>query len=132
MLLSFKTWTFRGTRVWHMRWNMAVAIGAILKELSRLKNETILDTELTKAKELFKGRILLRLEDSRSVAGWMGGQEILTGQILSVDEVISIVESITAGELRQLAGEILSGEQLRLALVGPVQPDEPLEDLLKL
>jgi len=112
--------------------NIPVAVGAILKELSRLKKEIIPASELTKAKELFKGRILLRLEDSRSVAGWMGGQEILTGQILTVDEVISIVESITAGELRQLAGELLIGEQLRLAVVGPVQPDEPLEDLLKL
>jgi len=112
--------------------NIPVAVGAILKELSRLKKEIIPASELTKAKELFKGRILLRLEDSRSVAGWMGGQEILTGQILTVDEVISIVESITAGELQQLAGELLIGEQLRLAVVGPVQPDEPLEDLLKL
>jgi predicted Zn-dependent peptidase len=111
---------------------VTVAIGAILKELSRLKQEKILDTELTKAKELFKGRILLRLEDSRSVAGWMGGQEILTGQILTVDEVISVMESITSGELQQLAGELLAGEQLRLAVVGPVQPDEPLEHLLKL
>jgi predicted Zn-dependent peptidase len=111
--------------------NLPVAIGAILGELSRLR-ETTPESELTKAKELSKGRLLLRLEDSRSVAGWMGGQEILTGSILSVDEVISIVDAITAEELQRLAEELLIGEQLRLAVVGPVPPDEPLEDLLKL
>jgi predicted Zn-dependent peptidase len=111
--------------------NLSVAIGAILKELSRLKERTS-ESELVKAKELFKGRLLLRLEDSRSVAGWMGGQEILTGHILSVDEVVAIIDAITAEELQQLAEELLVGEQLRLAVVGPVQPDEPLEDLLEL
>jgi predicted Zn-dependent peptidase len=111
--------------------NLAVAVKAILAELARLK-ETIPEAELNKAKELFKGRILLRMEDSRSVSGWTGSQEILTGQILTVDEVIAIVDAITADELKQVAGEILTGEGLRLAAVGPIDPDGPWEDLLKL
>jgi predicted Zn-dependent peptidase len=110
--------------------NLAVAIKAIMAELARLK-EPIPETELSKAKELFKGRILLRMEDSRSVSGWLGGQEVLTGRILTVDELINTIEAITTAELRQVAGEILISEQMRLAVVGPVSPDEPLEDLLK-
>jgi predicted Zn-dependent peptidase len=111
--------------------NLKVAIRAILDELSRFKDATP-ETELTRAKELFKGRILLRMEDSRNVAGWIGGQEILTGNILSVDEVVAIIDTVTAEEIQKLAGEILVSEQLRLAVVGPVRPDEPLEELLKL
>ena len=111
--------------------NLTVAVKAILTELSRLK-EMIPEVELSKARELFKGRILLRMEDSRSVAGWMGGQEILTGEILTIDEVMAIVDAITAEELQQLAGELLVGDKLRLAVVGPISTDEPLEDLLKL
>jgi len=111
--------------------NLTVAIRAILEELSRLKKTTP-EAELAKAKELFKGRILLRLEDSRSVAGWLGGQEILTGRILNVDEVIAIIDAITTEELQQLAEELFVGEGLCLAVVGPVQPNESLEDLLKL
>jgi predicted Zn-dependent peptidase len=111
--------------------NLPVAARAIITELARLK-ETIPEAELTKAKELFKGRLWLRMEDSRSVAGWMGGQEILTGRILTIDDVIAIVDAITAAELQQLAKELLVGEKLRLTAVGPISPDEPLEDLLKL
>ncbi len=111
--------------------SLTLAIKAILEELAKLK-ETTPEAELTKAKELSKGRLLLRLEDSRSVAGWMGGQEILTRHILSIDQVIDIIDAITAVELQHLAEELLAGEQLRLAVVGPVPPDEPLEDLLKL
>jgi predicted Zn-dependent peptidase len=111
--------------------NLPVAIKAILEQLSRLK-EPVPEDELVKAKELAKGRLLLRMEDSRSVAGWMGGQEILTGKILSVDQVTSIIDAITADEIGRLARELLVASQLRLALVGPVAESEPLEKLLKL
>jgi len=111
--------------------NLQVAITAILEQLSRLK-ELVPEAELSKAKELAKGRLLLRMEDSRSVAGWAGGQEVLTGQILSVDQVMSIIDAVTTEELRQLANELLLENQLRLAVVGPVAEDEPLDKLLKL
>jgi predicted Zn-dependent peptidase len=111
--------------------NLSVAVRAIIEELAKLK-ESIPETELNKAKELFKGRIMLRMEDSRSVSGWLGSQEILTGEILTVDEVIAIVDAITAGELKQLAEKLLVGDKLRLAAVGPLDPDGPWEDLLKL
>jgi predicted Zn-dependent peptidase len=111
--------------------NLQVSIKAILEQLCRLR-ETVPEAELAKAKELSKGRLLLRMEDSRSVAGWMGGQEVLTGDILSVDQVMSIIDTITAEEIRQLAQELMVGSQLRLAVVGPVADDEPLAELLKL
>ena len=111
--------------------NLEAAITAILEQLSQLR-EIVPEAELSKAKELSKGRLLLRMEDSRNVAGWMGGQEILTGRILTVDEVVSIIDAIAADELKQLAQELLVGDHLRLAVVGPVAKDEPLEELLKL
>lgn len=110
---------------------LPVAIKAIVEELGQLKG-IIPEAELNKAKEFSKGRLLLRMEDSRSVAGWIGGQELLTGRILTVDEVTAIIDRITAEELQQLACELLTGEKLRLAIVGPVSADASLEELLKL
>jgi predicted Zn-dependent peptidase len=107
---------------------LQLAIKAILEQLARLK-EPVPQAELTKAKELSKGRLLLRMEDSRTVASWMGGQEILTRRILSVDEVIATVDAITAEQVRELAQELLVSNKLRLAVVGPAV-DEPLDKLL--
>ena len=42
------------------------------------------------------------------------------------------IDDITIGELKELAEELLIGEYLRLAIVGPVEKDEPLEELLVL
>jgi predicted Zn-dependent peptidase len=111
--------------------NLTAAIDAILRELSRLK-ESIPESELTKAKELAKGRLLLRMEDTRSVSGWMGAQEILTGKVLTVDQVVSIVDGIAAAQLNELAQQLIMGDRLRLAVVGPIVDDKALEELLKL
>jgi predicted Zn-dependent peptidase len=110
--------------------NLKVALKAVMVELARLK-EPIPEAELSRAKELFKGRILLRMEDSRAVTGWMGGQEILNGKILTIDQVIDIIEAITAADLQKLAAKLIEPEQMRLAVVGPVAADTPLEELLK-
>jgi predicted Zn-dependent peptidase len=72
------------------------------------------------------------MEDSRSVAGWVGGQEILNGSILDVEEVVAIIDKVTAEEMCTLAKELLVGEKLRLSVVGPVKSLDHLEKLLKI
>jgi predicted Zn-dependent peptidase len=111
--------------------NLSIAIEAILKELSRLK-EPVPESELYKAKEFAKGRLLLRMEDTRIVAGWMGGQEILTGDILTVEQVVAIVDNLNTAQLQETADKLINSGDLRLAVVGPVEDEESLVELLKL
>ena len=111
--------------------NTKATIQALLDELKRLR-EDIPAAEVTKAKELSKGRLLLRMEDTRSVASWMGAQELLTGRILTVDEVVNIVDSITVEDLLRVAGQLLVTGKLNLALVGPLRSEKQYQSLLKL
>ncbi len=99
------------------------AVAAILGELSKIR-QGITAGELTRAKELSKGRLYLRFEDSQNVALWYGSQEILTQQILDIDDVISIVEAITVDELKEVAEEIITDSGLNLAVTGPIKEAE--------
>ena len=54
------------------------------------------------------------------------------GRPLSKKKMPATVTVITAEELKQVAQEIMVGDKLRLAVVGPVANDAPLEKLLKL
>jgi predicted Zn-dependent peptidase len=115
---------------------LEIAVAAILEELSKIKRG-ITTSELSRAKELSKGRLHLRFEDSRNVALWHGSQEILMQKILNIDDVIAIVDAITIDELKEVAGEILTDSGLNLAVTGPVKKDslikeKPLRQLLKL
>jgi len=104
-----------------------IAVAAILKELSKIKQE-VTASELTRAKELSKGRLYLRLEDSRNVALWYGSQEILMRQILDIDDVVSIVDAITIDELKEVAKEILTDSGLKLAVTGPIKEDSLIKE----
>jgi predicted Zn-dependent peptidase len=111
--------------------NLNRAIRAILEQLEQLK-EDIPKAEIRKAQEISKGRLLLRMEDSRNVAGWLGGQEMLTSHILTLDEVISIIDSITVDRLLEIARKLIINDKLKLAIVGPISDSRPLKKLLKI
>ena len=99
------------------------AVAAILEELSKIR-QGITAGELTRAKELSKGRLYLRFEDSQNVALWYGSQEILTQQILDIDDVISIVDAIPLDALKEVAEEIITDSGLNLAVTGPIKEAE--------
>ena len=107
-------------------------VKAILEELGKLRDTQVSEEEMAKAKEMGKGRLMLRMEDSRSVAGWVGAQELLTGDILTIDAVNSILEGITAADLQRVARELFVADRLCLALVGPHCSEENVQKLLKL
>ena len=108
-----------------------LALKAIIKELMRFRKETISPTELAKAKEMSKGQLALRLEDSRHVAGWLGGQETLAGRILTIDDVNALVDRVSAADIKQLAGVLIDKSRMRLAVVGPLQKEQPLRRLIE-
>lgn len=107
------------------------ALQFVLQELEQIKNG-IPEGELEKAKELTKGRLFLRMEDTRSVAFWTGVQELLMGQVLTVDEVVARVEAVAPADVRRMANEFLLTERLNLAIVGNYRSEGPFARLLKL
>jgi predicted Zn-dependent peptidase len=112
--------------------NIDDTIRAIIGELKKLRDEKVPEAELVKAKEYNKGRMLLGLEDTRSVASWAGGQELLLDRILTVEEVVSYIEAVTVDQIYELAQEMFQPENLRLSVVGPYKDQEDrFHELLK-
>jgi len=111
--------------------NAAAAIDAIIQELAEIRDD-IPEAELQKAKEISKGHILLRMEDTRSVAGWAGGQELLHNEVKTVDEVVREVEAVTASDVKRVAKDLLRTDHLALSIVGPHRSDKRFAPLLKI
>jgi len=102
----------------------ARAVGAIVGQLRRLSEEPVNRAELTKAKEFYKGRLLLQMESTNSVATWYGGQEALMGRIQDIDETVTAIDAVTADEIRRVAGELFS-QALQLAIIAPFRSEAP-------
>jgi predicted Zn-dependent peptidase len=105
-------------------------IRAIRGELDRMRSAPVPESELVKAKEYIKGRILLRMEDSRAVSSWIGGQELLRGEIRSIDEVVQEVDAVTSEAIQRVAGEIVRDNLANLAVVGPYRRQTRFERLI--
>ena len=106
-------------------------IRAILDELARLK-AGIPERELDRAKESMKGRLQLRLEDTRAVASWTGAQELLRNSIMTVDEALAVIDSITSEDVGRVASYLFATDRLNLAIVGPYRSEDRFLNLLNL
>ncbi len=107
------------------------AVTAILEQLKGLQSN-IPESELNKSRELSKGRMMMRMEDSRSVAMWMGAQEKLLGEVSTVDEVVARMDEVTTQDVERVATGLIRDEALTLAVVGPHRSERPFQKLLKL
>ena len=106
------------------------AVRALVGELGGMR-PPVDASELHKAREYAKGTLLLRLEDTRAVASWLGGQELLLNRILTPAEVVERLDAVQPDDVSRVAGDLFQREELRLAVVGPQGGRKTLERLLQ-
>ena len=106
-----------------------VTVEAALEEVARML-KCIPDSELAKGKSMARGRIQLRMEDTRSVAGWLGGQELLLGEILTVDESVQRIDAVTMDDVIRVGRDLLRPENATLAAVGPFADEATFAGLI--
>ena len=108
------------------------AISAIIEELRKLRDIPVSAEELEHTKTLRKGRLLMGLEDSRSVASWIGSQEATYGTIMTPEEVMEKIDAVTIEDVQTLATELIRDDRLSLSLIGPYDDPTHFEPLLRL
>ena len=96
----------------------AEAVSAIREELLGLLQRAP-DAEVHKVREYIKGRLLMRMEDSRAVSAWLSSQELLLGGVTTPDETAGRIDAVTPDDVLRTAERIVNLSALRLAVVGP-------------
>jgi predicted Zn-dependent peptidase len=93
-----------------------------LDELRRLKEETVHEAELRRAKDQLKSNIVLGLESSSSRMSNLARQEMYFGRFFAVDEITAEVEAVTAAEIQMLARQLFLPEAIALTVLGNLGP----------
>lgn len=94
------------------------AVKTIVKEFQGM-HQVPSEQELNKAREYTKGGLLLRMEDTRAVASWLGAQELLQDSVRTPQEVVESLDAVTPADIARVAEKFLNDEKMRLAVVGP-------------
>jgi predicted Zn-dependent peptidase len=94
------------------------AIRAVIAEMHALSENELTAEELQRAKEFTKGRVRLDLEATNGVAFWLTYQELLMGEIRSIEDELSLVDAVTASDIKRVASSVL-GSPIQMAVIGP-------------
>ena len=111
---------------------IAPTVGAVLDELARVRDEPVPADELARSKRYLGGRLELRMEETRNVSSWIGGQEALHDRVLTVEQALAELEAVTVEGIHSLAQRLITDDGLRMAVVAPPRRGRRLESLLRL
>jgi predicted Zn-dependent peptidase len=111
---------------------LKAAVTAVLAELSRLRDEPVAEQELAKAKAYLSGGLELRMEETRHLASWLGGQEALHERVMTLEEALAAIAAVSSAEVIRVARDLIVDEGLRLAVVAPARSGRGLEAALRL
>jgi predicted Zn-dependent peptidase len=98
------------------------AIQAVVAEMRTLCERELSSEELQRAKEFTKGRLRLDLETTNGVAFWLTYQELLMGNIKTIEDELVLVDAVTASDIRRVA-ETLLASPMQMAVIGPFTRD---------
>lgn len=93
------------------------ATRAILEELGKAKDKGITNDELNVARKRLKTMLAFKTEDPEFFTEWYGRQEVYHQDILTVDDYIKKINSVTKEDINRLIKKYFKTETLNMALV---------------
>jgi predicted Zn-dependent peptidase len=93
-------------------------VHCVLEEFRRIKNEQLDEEELRRAKDHLKGATLLSLEGSGQRMNSLARYHIYFDRHFSPQELIAMLESVSAEEVQQIAQEFFQPGRLAASVVG--------------
>ncbi len=106
------------------------ALQIVLKELEKLRDREVGETELHNAREQIKGNMLLSLESSDSLMSRLAKCEIYHNEYIAVEDLIQGIDEVTSETVQELARSIIRDEYFNYTFLGPIRErDIPPETL---
>ncbi|MBE0477234.1 MAG: insulinase family protein [Coriobacteriia bacterium] len=100
--------------------NMEQVVGLIKAEVAKVVTDGVTPEELHRAKESIKGHLVLGLENTRNRMTRLGKAETIQGEILTIDELVGRVDSVTREDVLRVARELFSDGRV-LSVIGPFE-----------
>lgn len=111
---------------------LAETLKIILGEYKKIATNKVSDQELKKAKDYIKGKSVMSFESSDEVAMFHIDQEVRKGEIMTLPEIFTKIDKVTADDILKVARDIFVDKKLNLAIIGPHESDRILGKIVKL
>ena len=109
----------------------AVEVVEIIRSvLSDVAENGMTHEEIDRAKGAVRGSLVLSQEDTGSRMSRIGKNEIVYGQVMDFDDILTSIDRVSAQDIREIASEFLV-KTPTLALVGPFKNEAKFEKVLE-
>lgn len=92
-------------------------------ELDKMAKKGVTDEEVYRAKEHFKGQLVLGMESTSNRMTRLGKSELGDIEILSLDQLVERIDSVTAEAVLDVARTLFSPDRMVLTVIGPFEVD---------
>jgi predicted Zn-dependent peptidase len=99
--------------------NVGEVLSIVREQLDEITASGITAEELARAVGHVRGSVVLSMEEPGASMSHLGKSELCLGEILTVEDVIARVESVTLDEVRETAASVLTGAPWSLVVLGP-------------
>ena len=106
------------------------AIGVIVDEIKRFKEDGVAADELLRTREQLKANVLMGLESTGTRMNRLGRNELYFGYVPEPDEIIASYDSVTAEDIHKLSAYCLDFDKVSFSAVGKVDSAEDYRELL--
>lgn len=93
-------------------------LSIVREELASVGAHGLTDEELARGKGQLRGGLVLGLEEADARMSRLGKAELAYGEVLEVEELLAHIDKVTAGDVQELAADLVS-RPFCLAAVGP-------------
>jgi len=98
--------------------NVVRSTELIMKELGKIREKVVGKDEFERAREFYKGQLLLGLEDTLDQMLWMGEHLSAEGKIPTPQEVVAEIDRIEPEDVTRVAKRIFADQHLNMAVIG--------------
>jgi predicted Zn-dependent peptidase len=95
------------------------------EQLALAADKGLTEDELRRSKGQMRGSLVLGLEDTGSRMSRLGKSELVYGELMTVDEILTHIDQVGLDDVQDVAFELLRGP-LALAVIGPYDDDRDL------
>jgi predicted Zn-dependent peptidase len=107
------------------------AVTVIANEFRKMASELVPSDELEKARALAKGRFVLQTESPNGLLLFGLRREVLEGEAVEPSELLAGLDAVTAEDVQRVAQDVIGGQGMRLAVIGPFDYPARFERLLQ-
>jgi predicted Zn-dependent peptidase len=93
-------------------------LSVVRGELAQVAAKGITQEELVRGQGQLRGGLVLGMEDTASRMSRIGKAELIYDELLSLDEVIHRIDTVTLDDVRDVAGQLFTQPEI-LAIAGP-------------